>query len=367
VAFSEAERSRYARQMILPELGEEGQLRLRNGSVLIVGAGGLGSPAAIYCAAAGVGRIGLVDADAVDPTNLHRQILYGTGDIGRPKLDAARERLEGVNPHVAIELHHGRLTASNALEIFARYDVVIDGTDNFPTRYLINDAATLSGKPNVYGSVFRFEGQASVFNWRGGPCYRCLYPEPPPADLIPSCAESGVLGVLPGIIGTIQASQAIQLLAGFGEPLSGRLLLFDALRMTFRSVALERRCGEHAPVTQLIDEEGFCKTMSNTDINVRELAAKIESGEDLLIVDVREPHEWESGHLENATHIPMRQVQARLAEIPRDRDVVVVCRSGNRSGTVERFLRDQGFTRVRNLAGGMMAWKRDIDPGMRVA
>jgi adenylyltransferase/sulfurtransferase len=355
---------RYSRQIRLPELGEGGQQRLLNGSALVVGAGGLGSPVSMYLAAAGVGRIGLVDFDRVDETNLHRQLLYGTDDVGRPKLEAARERLLEINPHVTVELHDAALSSENALTILGGYDVIIDGTDNFPTRYLVDDACTLLHKPNVYGSVFRFEGQVSVFDADRGPCYRCLYPEPPPPHLVPSCAEAGVLGVLPGVIGTLQATEAIKLIAGIGEPLIGRLLMYDALASSFRRLTIPKNCHAHAPVTHLIDYEGFCNPM---DINAQQLDEQLKRGDDVYLLDVREPQEWGAGHLTNATHIPMREIPVRLGELPRDRDIVVYCRSGARSANVQQFLKANGITRVRNLIGGMMAWKRDVDPAMRVA
>jgi len=353
--------NRYARQIRLPELGPEGQERLARGSVLIVGAGGLGSPAALYLAAAGVGRVGLIDFDVVDETNLHRQVLYATSDVGASKVLAAAQRLRDMNPEVRIETHPQPLTSENALDVLAGYDVILDGTDNFPTRYLVNDACTILGKPNVYGSIFRFEGQAAVFDARTGPCYRCLYPDPPPPHLVPSCAEAGVLGVLPGVIGTIQATEAIKLIAGIGETLLGRLLLFDALRMTFRPMRLEKRCDAHAPVTHLIDYEGFCNPM---DITATELREKIN---DYTLLDVREPHEWNAGHLDGAIHIPMQQVPTRLDEIAKDREIVVICRSGARSARVQQFLQSQGFVGVKNLTGGMMAWRRDVDPDVVVA
>jgi adenylyltransferase/sulfurtransferase len=356
--------SRYSRQTRLPELGETGQERLQNGSALVVGAGGLGSPVSMYLAAAGVGRIGLVDFDRVDETNLHRQLLYGTADVGRPKLEAARERLAEINPHVTLDLHETMLSSENALEILGGYDVIVDGTDNFPTRYLVNDACTLLRKPNVYGSVFRFEGQVSVFDAERGPCYRCLYPDPPPPHLVPNCAEAGVLGVLPGVIGTLQATEAIKLLAGIGEPLIGRLLIYDALASSFRRLTIPKNCHAHAPVTHLIDYEGFCNPM---DINAQQLDEQLKRGDDVYLLDVREPQEWSAGHLAGATHIPMRQVPAQLAEIPRDRDIVVYCRSGARSANVQQFLQANGITRVKNLIGGLMAWRRDVDPAMPVA
>lgn len=359
--------NRYARQIALPEFGAEGQQRIGRASVLIVGAGGLGSPAATYLAAAGVGRIGLVDFDRVDETNLHRQILYGTTDTGRPKLEAASERLRNLNPATIIETHETRLTSDNALDIMSAYDVILDGTDNFATRYLVNDACILLGKANVHGSVFRFEGQVSVFGVKDGPCYRCLYPDPPPPHLAPSCAEAGVLGVLPGLIGTLQATEAIKLMAGIGETLAGRLLLFDALRMTFRTMKLRRRCDEHAAITKLIDYEELCSPMQTTDITPPELAAKITRGEDVVLIDVREPYEWNAGHIESAIHVPMAQVPQRLSEIPNDREVVTICRSGARSERVRQFLAQNGYTRVKNMVGGMQRWARDVDPKVSVA
>jgi molybdopterin/thiamine biosynthesis adenylyltransferase/rhodanese-related sulfurtransferase len=365
--LSASERVRYSRHLILPELGEAGQLRLKNGSVLVVGAGGLGSPAAIYLAAAGVGRIGLVDFDRVDATNLHRQVLYGTSDVGRPKLEAAKARLHDLNPDIAIETHETALTSGNALDILAGYDVIVDGTDNFPTRYLVNDACVLLRKPNVYGSIFRFEGQVSVFDEKNGPCYRCLYPAPPPPHLVPSCAEAGVLGVLPGVVGTIQATEAIKLVAGIGDTLTGRLLLFDALRMTFREMKLRKNCSAHDPVKELIDYEGFCDPMHASNVTPKRLSEQMANGAQVVLVDVREPYEWETGHIEGALHIPMQQIPKRLAEIPRDRDLVMICRSGSRSAHALHYLVSQDFTRVKNLVGGMSAWSREVDPSVRVA
>jgi len=359
--------NRYTRQTTLPEIGEAGQRKLAEASVLIVGAGGLGSPTALYLAAAGVGRIGLVDFDRVDVTNLHRQILYGTSSVGMPKLEAARARLEDLNGEIQIETHEARLTSENALEILGGYDIVVDGTDNFATRYLVNDACVILGKPNVYGSIFRFDGQASIFAMPDGPCYRCLYPEPPPPGLVPSCAEGGVLGVLPGVIGTIQATEAIKLITGAGETLAGRLLLFDALRMTFRTMKLPRRCEQHAPITKLIDYEEFCNPMDNTDITPSEVAEKLKNGEEIVLVDVREPYEWETGHVSEATHIPLAQVPGRLDDIPRDRDVVMICRSGGRSERARQYLAQQGYARVKNMVGGMQRWAREVDGSIRVA
>ena len=369
--LSASERERYARHLTLPEVGEEGQEKLRRASVLIIGAGGLGSPSSMYLAAAGVGRIGLVDFDVVDSTNLQRQILYGEPVIGQRKLDAAWQRLHDLNRNVRVETFNDRLSSRNALPLFEPYDIIIDGTDNFATRYLVNDACVLSGKPNVYGSVFRFDGQASVFDAKRGPCYRCLYPDPPPPHLVPSCAEGGVLGVLPGIVGTIQATEAIKLITGAGEPLIGRLLLIDALKMSFRSLKLEKNpqcriCGANPEIRELIDYEEFCNPVTETDITAAQLAERLAGDKDLVIIDVREPHEWAAGHLAEATHIPLQQVPSRLAEIPKDAEVVMVCRSGGRSGRAQQFLLSNGYKRVRNLTGGMLGWKRDVDPAMTV-
>ncbi len=332
--------------------------------MLIVGAGGLGSPTSLYLAAAGAGTIGLVDFDRVDATNLHRQILYGTSSVGRPKLDVARERLTDLNDEIRVVTHDARLTSENALEILRGYDVVIDGTDNFATRYLVNDACMILGIPNVYGSIFRFDGQVSVFATKEGPCYRCLYPTPPPPHLVPSCAEGGVLGVLPGVVGTLQATEAIKLITGAGETLAGRLLLFDALRATFRTMKLRRRCDEHEKITKLIDYEEFCSPMHERDITPAEVNEKIN---DLVLIDVREPYEWSAGHIEAATHIPLAQVPQRLADIPKDKEVVMICRSGGRSGRAQDYLLQNGYTRVKNMVGGMQRWARDVDPKITVA
>lgn len=359
--------ARYSRQVRLPEVGEAGQERLRNASVLIVGAGGLGSPAAMYLAAAGVGRLGIVDYDEVDLSNLHRQILYTTADVGVPKLDAARERLSAMNPDVVIETHPCALTSGNALEIVAAYDVVVDGTDNFPTRYLINDACVLTGRPNVYGSVFRFEGQVSVFFAGHGPCYRCLYPEPPPAHLVPSCAEGGVLGVLPGVIGTMQAMEAIKLITGAGEPLIGRLILFDALSAAFRQVKLQRNpacriCGDDPSIRELIDYEEFCNPVQDEDITPAQLSERLNAGETPLLVDVREIDEWNSGHLRGAQLISLRELPQKLDTLPRDREIVLYCRSGGRSALAKQLLKSAGFKSVRNMLGGMIRWATEGDP-----
>lgn len=357
--LTQSERERYARHLILPQIGEEGQQKLRNSSALVIGAGGLGSPVSMYLAAAGVGKIGLADFDNVELTNLHRQILFGTSNIGEPKLEAARRRLHDLNPEIAVETHAAAVTSENALAMFAPYDIIIDGTDNFPTRYLVNDACVLLGKPNVYGSIFRFEGQASVFFAKKGPCYRCLYPEPPPPQLVPSCAEGGVLGVLPGVIGTIQATEAIKLIAGVGEPLIGRLLLFDALNMAFRELRLRKDsrcviCGERPTIHQLIDYEGFCNPMEHGEIAPAEMAAM----SDALLIDVREPFEWNQGHLDGARLIPLGQLERNLDSIPKDRDVVLYCRSGARSHHALEMMRAKGFTRVKHLKGGLIALQR---------
>ena len=342
--------NRYARHLALPNFGEEGQQKLSRGSVLIVGAGGLGSPASLYLAAAGVGRIGLVDFDDVDITNLQRQVLYGTSDVGKPKLDAARARLVDLNPDIEVVTHHGALMSENALDVLHGYDVVLDGTDNFPTRYLVNDACVLLGKPNVYGSIFRFDGQASVFDARSGPCYRCLYPEPPPPHLVPSCAEGGVLGVLPGVIGTIQAVETIKLLAGIGETLLGRLLLFDALRMEFRMLKLRTQHDKHAAVTALIDYDAFCNPANADEVTVWP--------RDAVLVDVRESFEWRAGHIDGARHIPLGELANRLDELPRDADIVLYCASGARSSRALDVLRDAGFARAKHLKGGYVEWNR---------
>jgi adenylyltransferase/sulfurtransferase len=373
--LSHDEIRRYSRHLIMPEVGLEGQERLRQSSVLVIGTGGLGSPVALYLAAAGIGRLGLADFDVVDETNLQRQIIHGTKDIGRPKLHSARERVLDVNPNVEVVLQETAIDSSNALEILRDYDVIIDGTDNFPTRYLTNDACVLLGKPNVYGSIFRFEGQASVFYAEEGPCYRCLFPEPPPAGLVPSCAEGGVLGVLPGVIGTIQATEAVKLLLGRGNPLIGRLLLYDALEMTFDQVQLRKNpdcpvCGENPTVTELIDYAQFCgldpaeALEPSWEITVDELASKIETGERPVLVDVREPHEWEIAHLGGAALIPQGELVARMNELSTADEIVLYCRSGERSARALNLLREAGFRRLKNLRGGINAWARQIDPSL---
>ncbi len=376
--FSKAEIERYSRHLIMPEVAMEGQRKLKQASVLLVGMGGLGSPTAMYLAAAGVGRIGIVDFDVVDFTNLQRQIIYSTEDVGRPKLQAAEERLKGINPHLQIDTFEERLTSENALEILGKYNIIIDGTDNFPTRYLVNDACVLLGKPNVYGSIFRFEGQASVFYAKDGPCYRCLYPEPPPPGLVPSCAEGGVLGILPGNIGLIQATEAVKLILRKGEPLIGRLLLFDALAMKYRELKLRKDpncpiCGENPTIKALIDYEEFCGIGTEADrvilepeleISPTELNAKILNQDELVILDVREPHEFDICRIPKSKLIPLAEVEKRVAELDRGSEIVVHCRSGARSAKAVKFLREAGFEKVKNLKGGILAWAEEVDPSV---
>ncbi len=375
VALDNAEILRYSRHLILPEVAMEGQLRLKRAKVLCVGAGGLGSPLTLYLAAAGVGTLGIVDFDVVDYTNLQRQVLYTTPDVGRPKLEAAKERLQAMNPHIGIRTYETRLTRDNALDILSDYDIVVDGTDNFATRYLVNDACVLLGKPNVYGSIFRFEGQASVFYAKEGPCYRCLYPEPPPPGLVPSCAEGGVLGVLPGIIGAIQAMETIKLILGKGEPLIGRLLLFNALKMQFRELKLRKNpqcpiCGEKPILRELIDYEEFCGVRGELEtpaevveeITPTELKRRLDAGDDLFLLDVREPVEWQICRLDGAVLMPMGTVPARMHELDSAREIVVYCRSGRRSAQIAAFLKAAGFRRVKNLQGGILQWSDEVDP-----
>ena len=381
-SLSPEELGRYARHLALPQVGLEGQEKLKAGRVLLVGAGGLGSPSALYLAAAGVGTIGLVDFDSVDASNLHRQLLFGTRDIGRSKLEAASRRLEDVNPHVRVERHETRLTSENALEIVRGYDVVADGTDNFPTRYLVNDACVLTGKPNVYASVFRFEGQASVFWAARGPCYRCVYPEPPPQGLVPSCAEGGVLGVLPGLLGLIQAVETIKILLGIGDTLVGRLLLIDTLPMQFREVKLQKNaacavCGKSPTVTRLFDYEAFCGERSPVvssppmfgprvpEITVEDLQARRSRGEKIVLVDVREPHETAISDLPGSIKIPLGSLPQNLAKMDPSDDLVVYCRSGARSAQAVQFLIGKGYAKARNLVGGINHWAEAIDPSMR--
>jgi adenylyltransferase/sulfurtransferase len=384
INLSKEEIERYSRHLIMPQVGVDGQKKLKAASILLIGAGGLGSPLAMYLAAAGIGRLGLVDYDVVDYSNLQRQIIHGTKDVGRPKIDSAAERIAEINPYVQIDKYAVPLTSDNALEIFEPYDIIIDGTDNFPTRYLTNDACVLLGKPNVYGSIFRFEGQASVFYAKEGPCYRCLFPEPPPPGLVPSCAEGGVLGILPGTIGAIQATEAIKLVLGIGESLIGRLVLYDALTMTFDEVKLRKNpncpvCGDNPTVTELIDYEQFCGMPAHdrsvfeqeeepmTDVKQMtpiELKARLDAGDDLVILDVREPHEWNIVNLEElgTVLIPMGDVVNRMGELDTAREMVVHCRSGARSATVIRDLQKHGFHKLWNLDGGVLRWAKDVDP-----
>src|SRR5438876_7969050 len=372
--LSHEEILRYSRHLILPDVGVEGQKRLKAARVLLVGAGGLGSPAALYLAAAGVGTLGLVDFDVVDKTNLQRQILHGTSAVGTPKLESARARIQDLNPNVQVETFETRLTSENALQIIREFDIVADGTDNFPTRYLVNDACVLLDKPNVYGSIFRFEGQASVFYARQGPCYRCLYSEPPPPGLVPSCAEGGVLGVLPGIIGSIQAMETIKLILGVGEPLIGRLVLFDALKLQFRELKLEKDpdcpvCGPHPTVTELIDYEAFCgigaePSYDGAEITAQELQQEWERNSDLLVIDVREPHEYEITHIEGAVLIPLGELPNRLNELDGHREIVTHCHHGARSLKALEILKAAGFSKVRSLRGGIDAWAVNVDPSL---
>ncbi|HXA56182.1 MAG TPA: molybdopterin-synthase adenylyltransferase MoeB [Candidatus Acidoferrum sp.] len=376
-SLSKEEILRYSRHLIMPEVGMEGQLKLKNAKVLCIGTGGLGAPLGLYLAAAGVGKLGIVDFDVVDNTNLQRQVLFSTSDVGKPKVAAAAARLRGLNPDIEIVAHETNLTSDNALELFKDYDIIVDGTDNFPTRYLVNDACVILGKPNVYGSIFRFDGQITVFAYPGGPCYRCLYPEPPPPGLVPSCAEGGVLGVLPGIVGTIQAAETLKLILGKGDPLVGRLLLLDALGMKFRELKLRKNpecpvCGEHPTVTKLIDYVEFCgirgeeapSTVTNIpEITPKELKARLDRGDDLYILDVREPHEYQicnlGGHL-----IPLGELSRRAAELDSSREIVAHCRSGKRSADAVDFLRKAGFKKIWNLKGGILAWSDEVDPSV---
>jgi adenylyltransferase/sulfurtransferase len=407
VKLSKEEIARYSRHLIMPEVTMQGQKRLKAGSVLLIGAGGLGSPMAMYLAAAGVGRIGLVDFDVVDESNLQRQIVHGTKDLGRNKLQSAKDTLLDINPHIEVIPHEVRLSSDNALEIFRDYDVIADGSDNFPTRYLVNDACVLLDKPNAYGSIFRFEGQASVFYSKEGPCYRCLYPEPPPPGLVPSCAEGGVLGILPGVIGIIQATEVVKLLIGIGEPLIGRLVLYDALKMKFRELRLRKNpdcpiCGDNRTINELIDYEEFCGVpgaQSAEDINAevtqmveamlrhqgqeapagealstgvhvlmsiqpKELKAKLDAGEPIELVDVREPHEAQICQIPGSKLIPLATIPMRMDELDRKKEIVLYCRYGVRSAQAALFLSHQGFERVFNLTGGTLAWADDVDPDM---
>ena len=375
--LSNDEVKRYSRHLIMPEVGVDGQRKLKAAKVLCIGAGGLGSPVAMYLAAAGVGTIGLVDFDVVDFSNLQRQILHSTPDVGRPKLTSAKEKLTALNPEIEIRTHEVALSSQNALQLFEPYDVIVDGTDNFPTRYLVNDACVLLGKPNAYGSIFRFEGQASVFATKNGPCYRCLYPEPPPPGLVPSCAEGGVLGVLPGLIGIIQATETVKLIMGIGEPLVGRFLIYDALRMRFRELKLRKDpdcpvCGTHPTVTRLIDYEQFCGVApaapepaaanTATELTSLELKQRLDRGDKLTIVDVREPNELQINRIPGSRHIPLGDIPKRYNELDPEAELVMQCKSGVRSGKAADFLRSVGFKHVLNLKGGILDWIDKVDP-----
>jgi adenylyltransferase/sulfurtransferase len=368
---------RYSRHLILPEVGLEGQKKLKAAKVLMVGAGGLGSPLGLYLGAAGIGTLGIVDFDVVDHSNLQRQILHTTHDVGRPKLDSARDRIQAMNPHVEVVGYETRLSSENALEIFRDYDVIVDGTDNFATRYLVNDACVLLGRPNVYGSIFRFEGQASVFWAEKGPCYRCLYEEPPPPGLVPSCAEGGVLGILPGLVGVLQATEVIKLILGAGDPLIGRLLLVDTLSMKFRELKLRKNpdcviCGAHPTVTSLIDYEAFCgvgpapdeTSTPGLEISPEQVKARLDRGDRFILLDVRNPHEWEISRIDGAKFIPLSELPERLQELSSADDIVAYCLRGSRSLKAANLLRDAGFTRVKSMSGGIDAWAERIQPGM---
>ena len=380
LSLTPSEVARYSRHLIMPEVGMEGQKRLKAASVLLIGAGGLGSPLGLYLAAAGIGRIGIVDFDVVDFSNLQRQVLHGTPDVGRPKLQSAKERLHAINPEVQVDLYETRLTSANAIQIMTPYDIVIDGTDNFPTRYLVNDACVLLKKPNVYGSIFRFDGQASVFYPPQGPCYRCLYPEPPPPGEVPSCAEGGVLGILPGLIGCIQATEGVKLILGKGSSLIGRLLLYDALQMKFQEFKVRRNpkcpmCGDKPTITQLIDYEQFCgvrgqetpapaSTDSEWEITVDELKKRLDRNDRVFILDVRNPEEFQICRIPGSTLLPLPELPQRFRELNQDQEMVIHCKSGMRSLKATNFLRQQGFRKVKNLKGGILAWATSIDPTM---
>lgn len=370
-ALTREELARYHRHLLLPQVGPKGQKRLKNSSVLCVGAGGLGSPLALYLAAAGVGRIGIVDFDVVDESNLQRQILHDASSVGKPKVESAKKRLLALNPHITVETHETKLSAANAVELFKTYDVIADGADNFATRYLVNDACVLTGKPDAYGSIFRFEGQLSVFGAKGGPCYRCLYPETPPPGLVPSCAEDGVLGALPGVIGAMQAVETIKLLLDIGRPLVGRLMLYDALEQSWRTLKVKKdphcpACGKNPTIKAPLDDEAFCGLKEKPsamipEITVEELKIKIERKDDFLLLDVREPHENEIARIPGSTLIPLGDLPRRCGELDKSKTLVVHCKSGGRSARAVQFLRDQGYDAV-NVAGGIKAWSELIDP-----
>jgi adenylyltransferase/sulfurtransferase len=380
VELSPQEVARYSRHLIMPEVGMDGQKKLKAASILLIGAGGLGSPLGLYLAAAGVGRIGLVDFDVVDFSNLQRQVLHGTPDVGRPKLQSAKDKLQAINPEVKLDLYETRLSAANALDIFKPYDIVIDGTDNFPTRYLVNDACVLLKKPNVYGSIFRFDGQASVFAPPRGPCYRCLYPEPPPPGEVPSCAEGGVLGILPGLVGCIQATEAVKLILGTGSPLIGRLLLYDALQMAFQEFKIRRNprcpmCGDNPTIKALIDYDLFCGVRGQEapaaapadpsgDITAEELQRRLQKGDKVFILDVRNPEEYQICKIAGSTLLPLPALPQRFGELDKNREMVVHCKSGMRSAKAIAFLKQQGFTKLKNLKGGILAWAEKVDPSM---
>jgi molybdopterin/thiamine biosynthesis adenylyltransferase/rhodanese-related sulfurtransferase len=377
VTLSNEEILRYSRHLIMPEVGMEGQLKLKAAKVALIGTGGLGAPLGMYLAAAGVGRIGLVDFDVVDFTNLQRQVIHGTKDVGKKKLDSAAETMLDINPYVEIDRHETALSSENALGILKDYDIVVDGTDNFPTRYLVNDACVLLGKPNVYGSIFRFEGQATIFAYPGGPCYRCLYPEPPPPGLVPSCAEGGVLGILPGTVGLIQATETVKLILGIGEPLIGRLVLYDALAMRFRELKLRRNpecpvCGDHPTITKLIDYQEFCgipnqvheETPMNGDIDPVEVKSKIDRGDHFVLIDVREPHEYQICNIPQAKLIPLGDLPKRVNELDSADEIIAHCKSGMRSAKAVDFLKQAGFKKVRNMKGGILAWSDKVDPSV---
>lgn len=379
--LSQEEILRYSRHLLIPDVGLEGQKKLKAAAVLVIGTGGLGSPVSMYLAAAGVGRIGLVDYDVVDATNLQRQVVHGTAHIGKLKVESARQRLLDINPDIQVDVYNEPFTSENALRIAEPYDILIDGTDNFPTRYLVNDVCVLQGKPNVYGSIFRFDGQASVFYAAEGPCYRCLFPEPPPPGLVPSCAEGGVLGVLPGTIGTIQATEALKLILGIGSSLLGKLMLYDALDMSFDFVNLRKNphckiCGENPEVTELIDYEAFCGVPGHDheegsagagwDISAHDLAERLRQGNHITLLDVREPHELEISHLEDATLIPLGQLAGRLSELDSAEEMVVFCKAGTRSARALELLVTAGFRKVKNLKGGINAWAREVDREMPI-
>jgi adenylyltransferase/sulfurtransferase len=376
--LSKEEILRYSRHLIMPEVGMEGQLKIKNAKVLMVGTGGLGAPLGLYLAAAGVGRIGLVDFDVVDFTNLQRQVIHGTKDVGKKKLESAAESMLDINPYVQIDKFDLALSSENALDIIKDYDMVVDGTDNFPTRYLVNDACVLTGKPNVYGSIFRFEGQATVFAYQGGPCYRCLYPEPPPPGLVPSCAEGGVLGILPGLIGMVQATEAVKLILGTGEPLVGRLMLYDALAMRFRELKLRRNpecpvCGDHPTITKLIDYHQFCgvpqtqpaePVVVEGDIDPVEVKQKIDRGDNFVLIDVREPHEYQICKIPSSKLIPLGDLPKRVNELNSADEIVAHCKSGMRSAKAVDFLKQAGFKKIRNMKGGILAWSDKVDPSV---